>query len=75
MRRRRSVRRHGKARLNGWLAYRCPVWIIGGDDFVLRKSKDALLEYELRVGGPHSELRESSRVVCVCVAEERGEWA
>ena len=38
------------------LAYRCPVWIIGGYDFALRKFEDALLEHELRVGGSHSEL-------------------
>lgn len=56
----------GPSRLAGnkrrWsrLAHRCPVGIIGGDDLVLRESEDALLEYQLRVGGPHDELRLAS---------------
>ena len=37
------------------LAYRCPVWIVGRNDFVLRKPEYAFLEHELRVGGSHSE--------------------
>jgi hypothetical protein len=48
------------------LAYRCPVWIVGGDDFVLRKPEYALLKHELRVGGSHSEshLAFVGRVCC-----------
>jgi hypothetical protein len=48
------------------LAYRCPVWIVGRDDFVLRKPEYALLEHELRVGGSHSEshLAFVDRVCC-----------
>jgi hypothetical protein len=38
-------------------AYRCPVWIISGDDPVLGEPKDALLEHQLRVRGSHFELR------------------
>lgn len=41
-------------------AHRCPVWIISGDDLILRESEDALLEYQLRVGGTHLELRLAS---------------
>ena len=42
------------------MAHRCPVRVIGRDDRVLRKLEDALLEYQLRVGGTHDELRLAS---------------
>jgi hypothetical protein len=36
--------------------YRSPVWIIRRDYFVFREPEDTLLEYKLRIGGPHVEL-------------------
>ena len=42
------------------MAHRSPVGVIGRDDLVLRKLEDALLEYQLRVGGTHDELRLAS---------------
>jgi hypothetical protein len=39
------------------VTYRCPVWIICGNDFVLRKPEDTFLKHKLRIGGSHGESR------------------
>jgi hypothetical protein len=46
----------------GEATHRSPVWIIGGNDSILREPEDAFLEYQLRVGGSHFELRLASAV-------------